>query len=104
MVGGDDPEYASAAGGGPGAAATELYAYINDLADQRRADPRDDIVTKLINAEIDGDRLSELEFDMFMMLLTIGGNETTRNTTSSGVLALLEHPDQMAMLGDDLDG
>jgi cholest-4-en-3-one 26-monooxygenase len=103
MVGGDDPEYARSADEGSEATA-ELSVYVNELARRRRADPRDDIVTKLINAEIEGDRLSELEFDMFMLLLTVGGNETTRNTTSSGVLALLDHPDQMAVLRDDLDG
>ncbi len=63
----------------PMAAMGELYAYVNRLAQERRSDPRDDIVTKLLNAEIEGDRLSELEFDMFMLLLTVAGNETTRN-------------------------
>ena len=55
MIGFDDPEYASTDGA---EAAGELYIYVNELAKQRRADPRDDIVTRLINAEIDGDRLS----------------------------------------------
>ena len=77
--------------------------YVNDLAKQRRADPRDDIVTKLINAEIDGDQLSELEFDMFMLLLTVAGNETTRNTTSWGMWALMQNPEQYAALRDNLD-
>ncbi len=98
MIGMDDPEYASDAGA---TAAAELYAYANDLARQRRAEPRDDIVTKLINAEIDGDRLSELEFDMFMVLLTVAGNETTRNTTSWAMLALMEHPEQYRALREN---
>ena len=72
--------------------------YVNELAKQRQTDPRDDIVTKLINAEIDGDRLSELEFDMFMLLLTVAGNETTRNTTSWGMWALMENPEQYKAL------
>ena len=93
MIGFDDPEYASTDGA---EAAGELYLYVNELAKQRRADPRDDIVTRLINAEIDGDRLSELEFDMFMLLLTVAGNETTRNTTSWGMWALMQHPEQYA--------
>ncbi len=79
----------------------ELYLYVNELAKKRRSDPREDIVTRLINAEIEGDRLSELEFDMFMLLLTVAGNETTRNTTSWGMWALMEHPDQRAALRDD---
>ena len=61
----------------------------------------DDIVTRLINAEIAGDRLSELEFDMFMVLLTVAGNETTRNTTSWGMWALMQHPEQYQALRDD---
>ncbi len=104
MIGIDDPEYANADGT---AAFVELYTYVNQLAAQRRSDPRDDIVTKLINAEVEGDRLSEAEFDMFMLLLTVAGNETTRNSTSWGMLALMQHPDQYRALVADpsrLDG
>ena len=95
MVGLDDPEYASTDGT---VASAEMYAYVNDLARQRRADPRDDIVTLLVNAEIDGDSLSEVEFDMFMLLLTLAGNETTRNSTSWGMWALIENPEQYSRL------
>jgi cholest-4-en-3-one 26-monooxygenase len=95
MVGLDDPEYASADGTH---ASAELYAYVNDLARQRRADPRDDIVTVLVKAQIEGDSLSEVEFDMFMLLLTLAGNETTRNSTSWGMWALMENPEQYARL------
>lgn len=101
MIGIDDPEYASEDGA---AASGELFMYVNDLGKQRAEDPRDDIVTKLINAEVEGDRLSELEFDMFMMLLTVAGNETTRNTTSWGMWALMQNPDQYAALRNDIDG
>ena len=101
MIGADDPEY------GDGSQATDasaqLYMYVNQLAQERRRDPRDDIVTKLINAEVDGDRLSELEFDVFMLLLTVAGNETTRNTTAWGMHALMQHPDQYADLRAHLD-
>ena len=102
MIGLDDPEYAGDANDGA-AASGELYMYVNELAKQRRTDPRDDIVTKLINAEIDGDRLSELEFDMFMLLLTVAGNETTRNTTAWGMWALMQNPEQYKALVDDPD-
>jgi cholest-4-en-3-one 26-monooxygenase len=95
MVGLDDPEYASADGS---LASAELYAYVNDLARQRRAEPRDDIVTVLVNAEIEGDALSEVEFDMFMLLLTLAGNETTRNSTSWGMWALIDNPEQYERL------
>ena len=101
MVGVEDPEY-----GGQGGAMNpraELYAYVNGLAEERRRDPRDDIVTTLINGEIDGDRLSDLEFDMFMLLLTVAGNETTRNSTSWGMRALMQHPEQYQALQERLD-
>jgi cholest-4-en-3-one 26-monooxygenase len=99
MIGADDPEFQT----GAETASASLYAYSNDLAKQRRSDPRDDIVTKLIHAEIDGERLTELEFDMFMLLLAVAGNETTRNTTAWGMWALMQHPEQYAQLRDNLD-
>lgn len=98
MIGMDDPEYASDDGA---MAFMELYAYVNELGKQRKSDPREDIVTKLINAEIEGDRLSELEFDMFMLLLSVAGNETTRNATAWGMLALMQHPEVYAELVAD---
>ena len=98
LIGIDDPEYGNADGT---AAFAQLYAYVNELATQRRSDPRDDIVTRLINAEVEGDHLSELEFDMFMLLLTVAGNETTRNSTSWGMLALMQHPEQYRALRQD---
>ncbi|WP_419917951.1 cytochrome P450 [Candidatus Poriferisocius sp.] len=103
LIGIDDPEYNADKSDGS-AAAMELYAYTNRLAKDRAANPRDDIVTKLINAEIDGDRLSELEFDMFMLLLTVAGNETTRNATAHGMLALMDHPEQFEMVRNSPDG
>lgn len=107
LIGADDPEYARNNADGDATAsmtaAMELYMYVNALAKARQADPRDDIVTRLINAEIEGDKLSELEFDMFMLLLTVAGNETTRNTTSWGMWALLNHPDELAKLKADPD-
>jgi cholest-4-en-3-one 26-monooxygenase len=103
MIGIDDPEYAHENDDGTMASA-ELYMYVNELAKQRRSDPRDDIVTKLINAEVAGDKLSELEFDMFMLLLTVAGNETTRNTTAWGMWALMQNPEQYKALVADVDG
>ncbi len=100
MIGVDDPEYATE---DSTVASLELYAYVNELATHRRTDPRDDIVTKLINAEVDGDKLSELEFDMFMLLLTVAGNETTRNSTAWGMHTLMQHPDAYAAMRDSLD-
>ncbi len=102
MIGADDPDFEDGVEGAHEASA-QLYTYANELAKQRRNDPRDDIVTKLINAEVEGEKLSELEFDMFMLLLSVAGNETTRNTTSWGMWALMQHPEQYASLRQDLD-
>jgi cholest-4-en-3-one 26-monooxygenase len=102
MVGADDPEFAASPDEAMTASA-QLYAYANELAKERRRDPRDDIVTKLINAEVEGEQLSELEFDMFMLLLAVAGNETTRNTTAWGMWALMQNPDQYAALCADTD-
>jgi cholest-4-en-3-one 26-monooxygenase len=99
MIGIDDPEYGGTEDNMT--AMTELYGYVNNLATLRKTDPRDDIVTKLINSEIDGDKLSDMEFEFFMLLLTVAGNETTRNTTSWGMHALMQHPEQYKMLVDD---
>jgi cytochrome P450 len=73
-------------------AAPEMFAYANRLASERRREPRDDLTTRLIEADSDGDRLSEHEFDLFFLLLVTAGNETTRHAMSNGLLALLEHP------------
>ena len=97
MIGSEDPEYAVT----PDEvlqAQMEMFAYANELKDERRKSPRDDIVTALLTAEIDGDRLSDMDFNFFFLLLAVAGNETTRNTMSHGMLALLQHPDQYRLL------
>ena len=101
MIGIDDPEYSSEDGA---VAAMELYAFANNLAKERAKEPKDDIVTLLVNATIGEDKLTEMEFDAFMLLLTVAGNETTRNATSGGMLALLRYPEEMAKLCEDIDG
>jgi cholest-4-en-3-one 26-monooxygenase len=90
MVGYDDPEYTA----DPAAAAAELVGYAMAMAEDRRQCPRDDIVTKLVNAHVDGGQLSSDEFGFFVILLAVAGNETTRNAISHGMLAFLDHPDQ----------
>jgi cholest-4-en-3-one 26-monooxygenase len=90
MIGYDDPEY----GGDSQAAAAELVGYAMTMAEDRRGCPRDDIVTKLVNAQLDGGMLSSDEFGFFVILLAVAGNETTRNAISHGMLAFLEHPEQ----------
>ena len=90
MVGYDDPEF----GGDGTAAAAELVGYAMAMAEDRKQCPRDDIVTKLVNAQIDGGQLSSDEFGYFMILLSVAGNETTRNAISHGMLAFFDHLDQ----------
>jgi cholest-4-en-3-one 26-monooxygenase len=100
LVGADDPEYRVAEDKQTEAMA-ELYMYAQSLAEKRRADPQPDIVTTLLNAEVDGDSLTELDFNLFFMLLTVAGNETTRNAIAHGMNAFLDHPDQWALLVSD---
>ena len=90
MIGYDDPEY----GGDSQAAAAELVGYAMIMAEDRRGCPRDDIVTKLVHAQVDGGQLSADEFGFFVILLAVAGNETTRNAISHGMLAFFDHPDQ----------
>jgi cholest-4-en-3-one 26-monooxygenase len=97
LIGSEDPEYAVSAEDATGAA-IELFSYANDLAAKKRANPGDDIVSTLLAAEVDGERLNDVEFDLFFELLAVAGNETTRNLISHGMLALAEHPDQRDLL------
>ena len=90
MIGYDDPEY----GTDPLVPAMELMAYAMKLAEQRQLEPADDIVTKLVDVEVDGEHLTADEFGAFVLLLAVAGNETTRNAISHGMLAFLDHPDQ----------
>jgi cholest-4-en-3-one 26-monooxygenase len=90
MVGYDDPDY----DGDSEAAAAELLGYSMVMAEDRRACPRDDIVSKLVHAQVDGDQLNSDEFGFFVILLSVAGNETTRNAISHGMLAFLDNPEQ----------
>jgi cholest-4-en-3-one 26-monooxygenase len=100
MIGGDDPEYGLTEEDRQ-MASIELYAYASELAAQRRLDPHQDLISILTQAEVDGEKLSELELDLFFLLLSVAGNETTRNLISHGILALLDNPDQLAKLRAD---
>ena len=80
-------------------AAKAFDAYFRSIIKARRAAPQDDIVSALVQAEDEGERLSERE--MLNMLLLIAGNETTTNLIGNGILALLRNPDQLQRLRDD---
>ncbi len=104
LVGADDPEFQSPTGQRlQHAAAMEVYAYAGQLAERRKARPADDIVTRLLQPNEAGEVLTDDEFDLFFLLLTVAGNETTRNAASGGMLALFEHPEQWQRLIDDAD-
>jgi cytochrome P450 len=100
MVGSDDPEYQLSAEAGP-QAAMELYAYADELCQRKRLDPHEDLFSVLTQAEIDGDQLDQLELDMFFLLLSVAGNETTRNLISGAMVAFFDHPDQWERLKAD---
>ncbi len=74
--------------------AMEIGGYATALAEQRRAEPAEDLTTSLVQAEVDGERLTSAEVASFFILLVVAGNETTRNAISHGVLALTRYPDQ----------
>ncbi|OSC40084.1 cytochrome P450 [Mycobacterium decipiens] len=79
----------------------ELAEYLQKLIVARRREPREDMLSILVNAEIDGHRLTDDELVNFAFLLLVAGNETTRNLIALGTLALIEHPDQCRLLADD---
>jgi hypothetical protein len=81
--------------------AIELMGYMNAAFEERRARPRDDLMSALLAAEIDGERLSQSELLGFAFLLLIAGNETTTNLISNAVELLDRHPDQRALLASD---
>jgi cytochrome P450 len=75
-----------------------------ELAERRRAQPEDDLMSLLVQAEVDGRRLTDAELGAFFVLLSVAGNDTTRNTTSLTTMALQQHPDQRTLLERDFDG
>ena len=107
MLGAGDPEYVpegtdtvtailTAAGG--------LAQLMRELGEERAKNPTDDVTSALVNAEIDGERLTPDELASFFILLVVAGNETTRNAISWGLQLLTEHPDQRAIWLADIDG
>ncbi len=90
MISGDDPDVP----GDPAQAATELLGYSMALAEERGRHPTDDIVSRLVQAEVEGSALTTDEFGFFVILLAVAGNETTRNAISHGMAAFLDRPDQ----------
>jgi cytochrome P450 len=86
-----------------GGALWTLTEYATELAKDREQHPRDDLMTALVQAEVDGDRLTHPEIAAFLVLLSVAGNDTTRHTTSHAIRALTLNPDQRKLLLEDLD-
>jgi cytochrome P450 len=108
ILGGFDPEYT---GGDIDqiaerllTAGMELQQLVQDLAAHRAEHPTDDLTSSLVNANIDGERLTMQELGSFFILLVVAGNETTRNAISHGLHMLTENPDQRALWLEDIDG
>lgn len=97
----EDPDYAPTPEA-LGKASAEMFAYCGELVEHRRKHGlTDDILSALLVAEVDGEKLNRDQLNEFFLLLAIAGNETTRNTLSHGILALSEHPEQRALLARD---
>jgi cytochrome P450 len=102
MIGFDDPEL----GGKLGSAddpRVQMWLYSSQLAARKRAEPDDTLMSRFVNGEVDGEKISELELNNFFLLLAIAGNETTRTATAQGMLALHENPEQYALLRSDVE-
>jgi cytochrome P450 len=82
-------------------AGMQMFAYAAELATSKRAQPGDDIATSLLHAEVDGQRLTDMEFNFFFILLLNAGGDTTRNLVAGGMRVLMENPEQLAKLEAD---
>lgn len=100
MIGNQDPEFGitpeTAA-----QAAMELYLYASALFADKRLNPHEDLMSVLTQVEVEGEQLNQIELELFFLLLTVAGNETTRNLISGAMAAFFEHPEQWAMLVAD---
>jgi len=97
MIGSEDPEY-QISETAAAEAAMAVYAYADELSSTKRTSPGADVVSALLGAEVEGERLDQLEIDLFFLLLIVAGNETTRNLMSGAMTAFFEHPDQWQRL------
>ncbi|MEV5707585.1 cytochrome P450 [Actinoallomurus sp. NPDC052274] len=107
IIGVGDPDYVGPDGRDRISMVAERFAYLHRLmgrlAEERRARPSDDLVTALVTANVDGESLTERELGRFFGLLVIAGNETTRTALSHALTLFTDHPDQRALLMEDLD-
>jgi cytochrome P450 len=109
ILGAGDPEYVPDQDN-PGAVMTalltagqELAMMVQQLGEDRIKNPKDDLITALITADVDGEKLSAAELGSFFILLVVAGNETTRNAIAHGLHVLTEHPEQKQLWMGDFD-
>jgi len=102
ILGAGDPEYGGSLEALMGAA-LDIFAYAQALGEDRVATPREDMTSAMMNAVVDGERLTAQEFGSFFILLVVAGNETTRNAISHGMHALTMFPEQRALWFDDFE-
>jgi cytochrome P450 len=88
---------------GSGDAQAQMFGYAQELAARKRDEPGDDIASALLAAEVDGRKLTDLEFNLFFMLLINAGGDTTRNLVANGMLTLLDNRDQLELLRSNPD-
>lgn len=100
IVGAEDPEY-FVSEDQMQRAMTEMFVYVHELCEQRRREPRDDIMSELLQAELEGDKLTAPELNAFFLFLSSAGNETTRNAAAHGLHAFLENPQEYDKLVQD---
>jgi cholest-4-en-3-one 26-monooxygenase len=101
LVGDMDPEFVR---NDSMVASVELITYGMQMAAERSANPGDDLVTTLVQADVDGHKLTDDEFGFFVILLAVAGNETTRNSITQGMMAFTDHPDQWQLFKKDRPG
>jgi cytochrome P450 len=100
--GGQDPDIAAEAYlDAIATASISMAMYAMELAQQRRHDPQEDLITLLLEAEVDGEPMTDAQFGAFFVQLVTAGNDTTRTMLSAGLLALLQHPEQLAELREN---
>ena len=101
MIGFDDPEFSPTDLENEGTRAMiELFTYFAELVEERRAKPQDDLISLFTHADVDGEKLPQLDVLSYCQIIVGAGNETTRNATSGGMLALIQHPEQREKLAD----
>lgn len=100
-IGAEDPEYNAEGAAGPVAAQQaimETFQYFAKLVEERKKNPKDDLISLFAHAEVDGQKLPPLDVLAYCQIIVVAGNETTRNATTGGMLAFIQHQDQLRKL------